>query len=94
MSINKITEKVDLVTPTDLKHQLSADEFNAIVSCLKNIQTYLSNVETTELSIQHDIPNNKFMVNTDDVEAFLKFTPRYKKIKTNTETGSVDTKDI
>lgn len=93
-SINDIHKKYDLVSVTDEDHQLSADEFNAIVSCLKNIQTYLSNVETTELSIQHDIPNNKFMVNTDDVEAFLKFTPRYKKIKTNTETGSVDTKDI
>jgi hypothetical protein len=37
MSINKITEKEDLVTPTDLKHQLSADEFNSVVQAIKNL---------------------------------------------------------
>ena len=94
MSIRKIGVKKNLVEPTDLEHQLSADEFNSIVESLKNIQEYLSNVETTELSIQHDIPNNTFMVNTDDVEAFLKFTPYYRTTKTNVETGDVVTNNI
>lgn len=89
MNIKNITLKEDLVPATDLVHQLSAEEFNSIVEYLKNLQEYLSNVETTELSIQHDITNNTFMVNTNDVEAFLKFTPYYRTTKTNVETGDV-----
>jgi len=94
MNINNITLKEDLVPATDLVHQLSAEEFNSIVEYLKNVQEYLSNVEKTELSIQHDVPNNTFMVNTDDVEAFLKFTPYYRTTKTNVETGDVVTNNI
>lgn len=94
MNINNITLKEDLVPATDLVHQLSAEEFNSIVEYLKNVQEYLSNVEKTELSIQHDVPNNTFMVNTDDVEAFLKFTPYYRTTRTNVETGDVVTNNI
>lgn len=94
MNINNITLKEDLVPATDLVHQLSAEEFNSIVEYLKNVQEYLSNVETTELSIQHDIQDNTFMVNTDDVEALLKFTPYYRTTKTNVETGDVVTNNI
>lgn len=94
MNIKNITLKEDLVPATDLVHQLSAEEFNSIVEYLKNVQEYLSNVETTELSIQHDIPNNTFMVNTDAVEAFLRFTPYYRTTKTNVETGDVVTNNI
>ena len=94
MNIKNITLKEDLVPATDLVHQLSAEEFNSVVEYLKNVQEYLSNVETTELSIQHDIEKNTFMVNTDDVEALLKFTPYYRTTKTNVETGDVVTNPI
>ena len=37
MKINEIEEKFNAVEPTDLKHQLSAAEFNSIVQAIKNL---------------------------------------------------------
>ena len=94
ISINKIHKKYNLVPVTDEDHQLSADEFNAIVQAIKNLQSYLANVEEKSLSIRHSIPNNVLVVNTNDTEALLKFTPVCISTKTNTETEEFVTEEL